>query len=67
MKRISVAAPCPGIYYKDWGKGQPIVFSHGCPLSAEDIAGDAAVLVHWNIRNEEAWESASSRRDTPVR
>src|SRR5580698_4855947 len=27
------------IYYKDWGKGQAIVFSHGWPLTADDWDG----------------------------
>jgi non-heme chloroperoxidase len=30
------------IYYKDWGSGQPIVFAHGWPLSAD--AWDAQML-----------------------
>ena len=30
------------IYYKDWGKGQPIIFSHGWPLTAD--AWDAQML-----------------------
>ncbi len=32
--------------YKDWGKGQPIVFSHGWPLSADDW--DAQMLFFLN-------------------
>ena len=27
------------IFYKDWGSGQPVVFSHGWPLSADDWDG----------------------------
>src|SRR5271154_1405695 len=30
------------IYYKDWGTGEPIVFSHGWPLNAD--AWDAQML-----------------------
>jgi pimeloyl-ACP methyl ester carboxylesterase len=27
------------IFYKDWGTGQPVVFSHGWPLTADDWDG----------------------------
>ena len=30
------------IYYKDWGKGQPMIFSHGWPLTAD--AWDAQMM-----------------------
>ena len=34
------------IFYKDWGKGQPIVFSHGWPLSSDD--SDAQMMLFLN-------------------
>jgi non-heme chloroperoxidase len=55
-----------GILYKDWGSGQPIVFSHGWPLSADDwdtqmtfflnrgyrVADDlAALTAHLDLKN----------------
>lgn len=30
------------IFYKDWGSGRPVVFSHGWPLTAD--AWDAQML-----------------------
>jgi non-heme chloroperoxidase len=35
------------IFYKDWGQGQPVVFSHGWPLNA-DAWDDQAMLVAAN-------------------
>ncbi len=38
------------IYYKDWGKGQPIFFHHGWPLSSDDW--DAQMFSSWNRGTE---------------
>ena len=46
------------IFYKDWGKGQPIVFSHGWPLSSDDW--DAQMLFF-------AQQRFSGRRPRPPR
>lgn len=32
------------IYYKDWGSGQPVVFSHGWPLSSDAWSGQMLFL-----------------------
>lgn len=38
------------IFYKDWGKGQPIVFSHGWPLSADDWDAQMLFFVEHGYR-----------------
>jgi non-heme chloroperoxidase len=38
------------IYYKDWGTGQPIVFSHGWPLSADDWDGQMMFFLNNGFR-----------------
>jgi non-heme chloroperoxidase len=38
------------IYYKDWGAGQPVIFSHGWPLSSEAWAGQMLFLAQHGYR-----------------
>jgi non-heme chloroperoxidase len=38
------------IFYKDWGTGQPIVFSHGWPLSADDWDAQLLFFLHHGYR-----------------
>jgi len=38
------------IYYKDWGAGQPVVLSHGWPLSSDAWAGQMLFLAQHGYR-----------------
>ena len=38
------------IFYKDWGTGRPIVFSHGWPLSADDWDTQMLFFLHKGFR-----------------
>lgn len=38
------------IFYKDWGKGQPVVFSHGWPLSSDAWDGQMLFLLDKGYR-----------------
>ena len=55
------------IYYKDWGSGQPITFSHGWPLTADDWDAQMLffgqkgyrVIAHdrrWHGRSTQTWD-----------
>ena len=51
------------IFYKDWGKGQPIVFSHGWPLSADDW--DAQMLFFLNMAFASSPMTGAATADPP--
>ncbi|MGP1667754.1 MAG: alpha/beta fold hydrolase, partial [Rhodanobacter sp.] len=38
------------IFFKDWGAGQPVVFSHGWPLSADDWDAQMMFLLEHGYR-----------------
>ncbi len=38
------------IFYKDWGSGQPIVFSHGWPLSSDEWDNQMLYFLHHGYR-----------------
>lgn len=38
------------LYYKDWGRGQPVVFSHGWPLSADSWEAQMLFLADHGYR-----------------
>jgi non-heme chloroperoxidase len=38
------------IFYKDWGRGQPIVFHHGWPLSSDDWDAQMLFFLHQGYR-----------------
>lgn len=55
------------IYYKDWGSGQPIMFHHGWPLSADDWDAQMLFFVSRGYRviaHDRRGHGRSSQTDT---
>ena len=55
------------IFYKDWGTGQPIVFSHGWPLSGDDWDGQVLYFLQHGYRVIAHDRRGHGRSDQPSR
>ncbi|MCX4231556.1 alpha/beta fold hydrolase [Streptomyces sp. NPDC020707] len=54
-----------GIFYKDWGTGQPVVFSHGWPLNADAWDGQARLVADHGYRAVAHDRRGHGRSDQP--
>ncbi|MEU1513339.1 alpha/beta hydrolase [Streptomyces sp. NPDC005811] len=58
-------ADCVDIYYKDWGSGPPVVFSHGWPLNADVWDGQLRLVAEHGFRGIAHDRRGHGRSDQP--